>query len=145
MSRIPSLPDLQTLRELVERAPGKPWTLNRLADRAGYSPFHLLRAFRLAFHETPHRFLLRCRIDKARHLLSETALTVTEVCLAVGFESLGSFSTLFRQRVGWPPSAYRARVLAQRQRPLEFIPQCHTFQYGLSGPQFSRSPALDLG
>jgi len=144
--RVPSLPDLQALRELVEQAPQKSWTLARLADRAGYSPFHLLRAFRLAFHETPHRFVLRCRIDQARRLLAETTLSVTQICFSVGFESLGSFSTLFRQRVGWPPSAYRARVLAQKDKPLDFIPRCHSFQYGLDhGPQFSRSPASALG
>lgn len=131
-------PDLAPLRRLIDEHPERRWPLQRLAQLAGYSPFHLLRAFRKLFHETPHQYLIRRRIDQARRLLAETNWSVTRIGLAVGFESPGSFSTRFHELVGWPPSAYRGRVLDQKAHPLHYIPSCHVETYRLK-EQFSRS------
>jgi AraC-like DNA-binding protein len=135
---VPRDPDLAPLRRLIDEHPERPWPLRRLAQVAGYSPFHLLRAFQRLFHETPHRYIVRRRIDRARQLLADTDWSVTRIGLAVGFESPGAFSTKFREQVGWPPSAYRGRVLDQRARPLVYIPGCHVETYRLK-QQFSRS------
>jgi AraC family transcriptional regulator len=85
----------------------EPVTLSELASVACLSPNHLLRTFRQAFNETPHQFLTECRLQESKRLLSGYDLSVTEICLAVGFESPGSFSTLFRKRFGVSPSEWR--------------------------------------
>jgi len=85
----------------------EPVTLSEFARVACLSPNHLLRTFRQIFQETPHQFLITRRLEEAKRLLLRDDLSVTEVCLAVGFESLGSFSTLFRKRFGISPSEYR--------------------------------------
>ena len=85
----------------------------RLADgarEACLSSYHYHRLFARAFGETPHEFVTRLRIDRAKMLLARERLPVTEVCLAVGFESLGSFSTRFHTLVGRPPSVYQREV-----------------------------------
>lgn len=81
--------------------------LEELAAIGVLSPNHLLRTFKQLFHLTPHQYLVTRRMDHACQLLRETDLPVTEVCLAVGFESLGSFSWLFRRKTGLSPQAYR--------------------------------------
>ncbi len=85
----------------------EPLTLADVAGAACLSPNHLLRTFRAVFGETPHQFLTRRRLDEAKYLLTRSDQSVTSVCLAVGFESPASFSTLFRARFGVSPSAYR--------------------------------------
>lgn len=85
----------------------RPLTLDELARVACLSPNHLLRSFRQVFGQTPHQHLTGVRLAEARHLLADTDRPVTEICLAVGFQSLGSFSWLFRRRVGLSPDAYR--------------------------------------
>ncbi|HET9111659.1 MAG TPA: helix-turn-helix transcriptional regulator [Ktedonobacterales bacterium] len=85
----------------------EPLTLDELARVAVMSPTHFLRVFRQAFGQTPHQFLTERRIERAKDLLRMTNRPVTDICLAVGFESLGSFSALFRRRVGVSPAAYR--------------------------------------
>ena len=79
-----------------------------------------------------HQYLIRKRLEKAKELLANSPLSITEICFAVGFESLGSFSTLFHKTVGWSPSIYRARVLEQRRNPYKFIPGCVCTVYGLT-------------
>jgi AraC-like DNA-binding protein len=108
-----------------------PLEIAHIAARAHFSRYHFIRLFRRVFHETPHQYLTRKRIEKAKELLANSDLSVTEICFAVGFESLGSFSALFRRAVGWAPSVYRARVLEQRQTPQKFIPHCFVVMYGL--------------
>jgi hypothetical protein len=73
------------------------------------STSHFTRQFRAAFGETPYSYLMTRRIERAKALLRRGDLTVTEVCLAVGCTSLGSFSSRFTELVGMSPSAYRAR------------------------------------
>jgi AraC-like DNA-binding protein len=83
--------------------------LRRLARAAGISPHHFLRVFRARFGETPHAYLTRVRIDRAKAGL-RSGKSVTEACFDVGFSSLGSFSALFRRHVGVAPSEYRRSI-----------------------------------
>jgi len=87
----------------------EPVTLGEMARVACLSTNHFLRTFREAFGETPHQFLRARRLAEAERLLAQSEMPVTEVCWAVGFESLGSFSTLFAKRFGVSPAEYRRR------------------------------------
>jgi AraC-like DNA-binding protein len=128
---------LRRARELIDAQYAQPLDLDELARSANFSRFHFLRAFRRAFHATPHEYLTRKRIERAKELLAESEFTVTEICFKVGFESLGSFSTLFHRVVGWSPSIYRARAWEMRKNPLKFIPNCYVIMHGIqvSGPK----------
>jgi AraC-like DNA-binding protein len=94
-------------RDLVDSRYAEPLDLEALARAAHVSPRHFSRSFRRTFGETPYQYLLTRRLERARHLLRTTDLQVAEVCLAVGFASVGSFTTTFRRRVGVSPTAYR--------------------------------------
>lgn len=85
----------------------QPLSLAEMAAVAALSPNHFLRSFKALFHESPHAYLTTQRLARARVLLTTTDLPVTEVCLAVGFESLGSFSARFRREFGMAPLRYR--------------------------------------
>lgn len=122
---------LRRARELIDTQYAQPLDLEELARTANFSRFHFLRAFRRAFHATPHEYLTRKRIDRAKELLAQSEFTVTEICFEVGFESLGSFSTLFHKVVGWSPSIYRARAWEIRKNPLKFIPSCYVIMHGI--------------
>ena len=122
---------LMRARELIDAQYTKSLDLDELARTANFSRFHFLRAFRRAFHATPHEYLTRKRVERAKELLAESELTVTEICFEVGFESLGSFSTLFHRIVGWSPSIYRARAWEMRKNPLKFIPNCYVIMHGI--------------
>jgi len=74
------------------------------------SPFHFIRRFESVFGTTPHQFRIQSRLERAKHLLALSDYSVTDVCMEVGFSSLGSFSALFARRFGTPPSAYRRQV-----------------------------------
>lgn len=95
-----------------------------VAREVGMSAFHFARLYRAVFGESPHQARVTARIDRAKTLLAATDLSVTEVCTAVGYESLGSFSALFARRAGCSPTAYRqtarerARDDANRPAPL---------------------------
>ena len=109
----------------------------RLADAARQSylsQFHFHRQFTRAFGETPHEFLTRMRIDQAKKLLAREQLPVTEVCFAVGFDSLGSFSTKFRNQVGYPPSHFQhklRRIFAvPEMAAYRFTPGCFLQYFG---------------
>src|SRR5919108_311074 len=118
-------------RELIDGHYARPLDLDEHARTANFSRYHFLRAFRRAFHVTPHEYLTRKRIERAKELLAQSQFTVTEVCFEVGFESLGSFSTLFHKIVGWSPSIYRARAWEMRKNPLKFIPNCYVIMHGI--------------
>jgi AraC family transcriptional regulator len=115
-SRLPAL-RRSTRDELLRRVlRGRDFLLSSLSERvhlkdaaraACLSPFHFHRAFHAAFGETPHQHTTRLRLERARQLLAKSDRSVTEICLASGFESLGSFSTLFRRTYGAPPGHYR--------------------------------------
>lgn len=93
--------------DFMEASLEQPLTIPQIAQAAWFSPYHFLRQFKQAFGETPHQYLTRRRLERAQHLLRNTEMSVTEICLSVGFESLGSFSWLFRQRLGCSPAKYR--------------------------------------
>ena len=77
-------------RDLVHERSGEPLTVAQLARSAGVSRYHFLRLFRDAFGATPHQYLMRVRLERARKLLAADAASVTDVCMEVGFSSLGS-------------------------------------------------------
>ncbi len=109
MAAVPlfTLPALRRARDLIDLRYAEPLDLADLAREAGYSKFHFARAFASAYGETPRAYMTRRRLERAKTLLRTANLTVTEVCFAVGFESLGSFSSLFRRVVGQTPSGYQ--------------------------------------
>jgi len=93
----------------MDREYARPLDIAALAAEALMSKAHFSRQFRRAYGETPHAYLITRRIERAKALLRSGEMSVSAVCLAVGFTSLGSFSARFRQLVGETPSAYRAR------------------------------------
>ena len=105
---IPAYVHLLRAKDLIDRAYGEPLEVRTLAREAFASEAHFIRSFRAAFGETPHRYLQRRRVERAKELLRATGDSVTEISLAVGFRSLGSFSTTFRELTGASPSGYRA-------------------------------------
>ena len=108
--------------------------LAEAAREAFLSPYHFHRMFVRAFGETPHEFLTRRRIERAKELLARDECPVTEVCFAVGFESLGSFSTLFRSMVGRSPLEYRRALRRVFPSPyvavFRFVPACYLIANG---------------
>lgn len=114
-------------RDLMRAQHAEPLRLDLLAREAGLSRFHFLRTFRDAFGMTPHEYLTRVRLDRAKQLLAADEGSVTSVCFDVGFRSVGSFSTLFAERVGCPPSAWRKHVWQVTQAitsPPIVVPWC---------------------
>jgi len=112
----------------------QPLRLSDAAREACLSPFHYHRLFARTFGETPHEFLTRVRIDNAKRMLALDQLPVTEVCFAVGYESLGSFSSLFRTMVGYSPSEYQRGIrkifAAPKAAPYRLIPGCFLLHFG---------------
>jgi AraC-like DNA-binding protein len=108
--------------------------LDIAAREACLSPFHFHRLFHSTFGETPHDFLTRRRMERARHLLASGEMTVTEVCLEVGYSSLGSFSSKFQSMVGVPPTQYQRQIrrIFGYQKPWKIIlvPACYFSAYG---------------
>jgi AraC-like DNA-binding protein len=98
-------------RDAMDRAFAQPLDVPALARIVHASPAHFSRQFRATFGETPHHYLQRRRVERAMELLRETDAPVSEVCLDVGFNSLGTFTRTFREIVGEPPSAYRTRFV----------------------------------
>jgi AraC-like DNA-binding protein len=95
-------------RDLLAETPA---TVDQAAREAAMSPFHFIRQFERMFGTTPRQFRTAARLDRAKLLLVRNNLSVTDVCLEVGFTSLGSFSGLFARRIGQSPSEYRRRAL----------------------------------
>jgi AraC-like DNA-binding protein len=100
-------------RDAMDRAYAQPLDVPTLARIAHVSPAHFSRTFRATFGETPHRYLQRRRVERAAFLLRESSLSVTEISLEVGFNSLGTFSRTFRDVLGESPSSYRERADSQ--------------------------------
>ncbi len=103
------LTHLRRARDLMDREYARPLDVAALARVALMSTAHFSRQFRATYGETPHAYLMTRRIERAKALLRRGDLSVTEVCMAVGCTSLGSFSARFTQLVGETPTAYRAR------------------------------------
>jgi len=98
-------------RDSIDRDYAKPLDIPTLARIALVSEAHFIRTFRQVFGETPHRYLQRRRIERAMNLLRHTGRSVTDISLAVGFTSLGTFSRTFQAVVGESPSSYRRRAV----------------------------------
>ena len=94
--------------DAMDRAYAEPLDVPAVAAVAHVSEAHFIRCFRSVFGETPHRYLQRRRVERSMFLLRETDRSVTDICLDVGFSSLGTFSRTFREIVGDSPSGYRA-------------------------------------
>ncbi|WP_280239887.1 helix-turn-helix transcriptional regulator [Nocardia abscessus] len=122
------LPHLRRAKDLADRRYADPLNLDELAAAAGVSKYHFLRAFAAVYGLTPAAYLAERRVERAQDLLRATNLTVTEVCMLVGYSSLGSFSSKFRQLVGVTPSQYQGKFADGAPR----IPGCFVFMHGLS-------------
>ena len=128
----PTLVRLDDSRDYLAACLAEPVTLREAARQACLSPFHYHRLFVATFGETPHEFLTRRRVEQAKALLVSGDLTVTEVCLAVGYSSLGTFSSRFHQLVGCSPSVYRRearRFFRGYTPPARFIPLCFAHRF----------------
>ena len=105
----------------------EPIDLEVVSKKAFISKFHFHRLFRKVYRQTPHQYITRKRIDKAKDLLAENK-PVNEVCNEVGFESIGSFSMLFKKEVGFAPQYYRnmayKKKMDQLAQPRKAIPHC---------------------
>jgi AraC-like DNA-binding protein len=115
-------------KDLADARYSEPLSVDDMARAAGLSRAHFSREFRRAFGESPHAYLLTRRLERAAALLRMTDRPVAEVCLAVGLQSLGSFTTSFGSAYGVSPSAYRARHPPAARYAL--IPTCVQMAYG---------------
>ena len=118
--RLADLVRLRRARDRMDREYAQPLDVPTLAREALMSPAHFSRQFRAAYGETPYGYLMTRRIERAQALLRQGDLSVTDVCMAVGCTSLGSFSSRFTELVGETPSAYRARDHSARAA----VPPC---------------------
>jgi AraC-like DNA-binding protein len=128
--RVPGdvLVHLRRARDHLDRHFAEPFDLDHLAALAGMSRFHFLRSFAITYRATPAAYLAGRRIERAQDLLRAANLTVTEVCHLVGYSSLGSFSSTFREIVGESPSDFQKRYAAAGNPR---IPGCYVFMAGL--------------
>jgi len=124
---------LSRARKFIDESYQLPLDLSEISKQACLSRYHFLRLFRDTFETTPHQYLIQKRIEKAKELLRRRSLSVTDVCFEVGFESLGSFSSLFRKCVGDPPSGYRQR----ERESLKKIPGCYLMMFGCQNTDVS--------
>ncbi|QAY72550.1 AraC family transcriptional regulator [Agromyces protaetiae] len=111
---------LRRARDRMDREYAEPLDVESLAKTAFMSTAHFSRRFREAYGETPYSYLMTRRIERATALLRRGDMTVTEVCVAVGCTSLGSFSARFTQIMGESPSSYKARDFSE----LQVVPGC---------------------
>jgi AraC-like DNA-binding protein len=100
---------LRRVRDRIDREYAQPLDVEALARDAHMSAGHFSRQFKRAYGESPYSYVMTRRVERAMALLRKGELNVTEVCFAVGFQSLGTFSTRFTELVGVPPSVYRER------------------------------------
>jgi AraC-like DNA-binding protein len=126
------LPHLRRARDHIDRHYQRNLTIDQLAVVGGISKYHFARCFQAVYGETPIRYLTRRRIERAQDLLRCANLTITEICMSVGFSSMGSFSSRFRQIVGETPTAYRDRWAA---RGGPHVPGCYLFMRGVLDPR----------
>ncbi len=122
--RLRDLIRLRRVRDRIDREYAEPLDLEALARGAHMSAGHLSREFKLAYGESPYAYLMTRRIERAMALLRLGQLSVTEVCFAVGCQSLGTFSTRFKELVGVSPSAYRRQASLVGAEP----PSCQNRQ-----------------
>ena len=131
---------LRSARDLIDLRFADPSTSTSWRHIAGFSRFHFARAFKDAYGETPANSLTRRRVERAKDLLRSANLTVTEVCMLVGFSSLGSFSSRFSELVGMSPSAFQRASATRGGAPP--IPGCFLLDWARPRPDVQeRNPA----
>lgn len=128
MAHVPTARHLLRARDLADRRYADPLTVDDLAAAAGLSRAHFSREFRRVFGESPHAYLLTRRLERAAALLRTTDYSVAEICLSVGLQSVGSFTTSFTRTYGMPPTAYRAAHPPAAR--LARVPTCVLRAYG---------------
>ncbi|CAN5181060.1 helix-turn-helix transcriptional regulator [soil metagenome] len=119
------LANLRRARDLIDREFASPLDVPTLAQKALMSPAHFSRKFAAAYGETPYLYLCTRRIERAMALLREGS-SVTDACMAVGFSSLGSFSTRFTELAGETPSSYRSRQHPAIQAMPAYVAKIHS-------------------
>jgi len=119
---VPPARHLLRARDLADARYFEPLDVEQLARAAGLSRAHFSREFRRAFGESPHAYLLTRRLERAAALLRTTDRSVADICLSVGLQSIGSFTTSFTRTYGMPPTAYRKRFPPASQ--LARVPAC---------------------
>lgn len=122
MAPVPPARHLLRARDLADRRYAEPLDVPDLARAARLSPAHFSREFARAFGETPHRYLLTRRLERAAALLRSTDRSVADICMTVGLRSVGSFTTSFGRMYGLSPTAYRARYPPASERAR--VPSC---------------------
>jgi AraC-like DNA-binding protein len=122
MVAVPPARHLLRARDLADRRYAEPLDVPDLARAARLSPAHFSREFARAFGETPHRYLLTRRLERAAALLRTTDRSVADICMTVGLRSVGSFTTSFGRMYGLSPTAYRARYPPASERAR--VPSC---------------------
>lgn len=137
------LRQLRLAKDTMDRDWAEPLDLDAVAGAAGYSRYHFVRMFKQAYGETPGQYLSRRRIERAQELLRSANLTVTEVCMLVGFTSLGTFCTRFKQQVGVTPGEFQADAHKAGPAP---IPGCFVLFWagGFRKNEEGRSAGQDL-
>jgi AraC-like DNA-binding protein len=108
--------------------------LEEIAEEASFSRFHFIRLFKDAYGDTPHQYLISRRLQESNRLMENVDLKIKDICLEVGFESVGSFTTLFTKTFGKSPGAKRREILEHKrvveQEPLKAVPDCFAAAYG---------------
>jgi AraC-like DNA-binding protein len=128
MAFVPPARHLLRARDLADARYFEPLAVEDLAKAAGLSRAHFSREFRRAFGESPHAYLLTRRLERAAALLRTTDNSVAEICLAVGLQGVGSFTTSFKRAFGMTPTAYRAAYPPAASRAV--VPACIARAYG---------------
>jgi AraC-like DNA-binding protein len=136
MSTVPPARYLLRAKDLIDARYREPLDVPALARAAHLSPAHFSREFRRAFGETPHRYLLTRRLERAAALLRSTDRPILDVCLAVGLRSVGSFTTSFGRAYGTSPAAYRAAHPSAADRAR--IPTCMLLAWARPQPSSFR-------
>ena len=134
------LEHLRRARDHADRRFAEPLDLDALAAAAAVSKYHFVRMFAATYGETPMRYVTRRRMERAQDLLRATNLTVTEVCVLVGYSSLGTFSSRFRRLVGTSPSEYQRSEAA---RAGAHVPGCVVFMLGPMSAIAEKHPTED--
>jgi AraC-like DNA-binding protein len=128
MAFVPAARHLLRAKDLADARYFEPLDVDDLARAAGLSRAHFSREFRRAFGESPHAYLLTRRLERAAALLRTTDRSVADICLSVGLQSIGSFTTSFRRMHGMPPTAYRASFPPAAAHAV--VPWCVVRVYG---------------
>jgi AraC-like DNA-binding protein len=135
-------------RDLLRNWEDECFSVSAVARSVGLTRFHFIRLFKAVFGKSPLQYRSRAQLDEAKRLLLLTGLSITDVCMAVGYSSLGSFSSLFSRRVGMSPSEFQRRYRSARgpepHLPASLIPGCLSLMAGISEKeQLSRRQPAD--